>query len=292
MFEQLKLLVFILETKQYIYDMVKSLIFLLFVFISPLLIAQDIDRVKVEGKIHVPKGEDAEGISIYNVSAQKGTVTDADGSFEIAVAENDRLQIFALQYKSFTVVMDKGVVERKKLNIFVNPAITQLDEVIVRPYDLSGNIRADVEKIPTYSVGTDWDLSYKSLEFGYNFQRDQYSAIEGNAAEEALNSHHLTNGLNFVSILGGVSNLLFPKGDKLNSVEKVKEEEAMSNNMQRRFSREFIHDNFDIPREKTFDFLYYVQENGLDKRLLKPENEMQLMEFLQEKSTEYKERSE
>lgn len=259
---------------------------------SPLLIAQEIERTKVDGKIHVPKGEDAEGISIYNVSSQKGTVTSADGSFQIAVAENDRLQIFALQYKSFTVVVDKGIVEKGKLNIFVNPAITQLEEVIISPYDLSGNIRADVEKIPTYSVGRDWDLSYESLEYGYNFYRDEYSAIEGNVAEEALNSHYLKNGLNFISILGGVSNLLFPKDVKLNTVQQLKANETVSNNMQQRFSREFIHDNFDIPREKTFDFLFFAQENGLDKRLLKKENEMQLMKFLHEKSKEYKERSE
>lgn len=272
--------------------MVKKLFFLLFTVISPILFAQDIVRVKVEGKIHVPQDEDSEGISIYNVSSQKGTVTDADGAFEIEVAENDRLQIFALQYKTFTVVMDKGVVDRKKLNIFVNPAITQLDEVVIRPYDLSGNVRADIEKIQTYYISKDWDLSYKSLEFGYNFERDQSSAIEGNAAEEALNSHHLRNGLDFIAIMGGVGNLLFPNNKKLNSVEQVKTKETLSNNMQQRFSREFIHDNFDIPREKTYDFLFYAQENGLDERLLKPENEMQLMEFLHEKSKKYKERSE
>ena len=292
MFIQLRFLVFNLKTKQYFYGMVKNLIFLLFVVISPILFAQDIERVKVEGKIHVPKGEDAEGISVYNISAQKGTVTDADGVFEIAVAENDRLQIFALQYKTFIVVMDKGVVDKRKLNIFVNPAITQLEEVVIRPYDLSGNVRADIEKIQTYYISKDWDLSYKSMEYEYNFKRDQSSEIQGNAAEEALNSNHLTNGLNFVSILGGVSNLLFPKDKKLNTEEQVKSNEALSNNVQQRFNREFIHDNFDIPREKAYDFLFYAQENGLDERLLKPENEMQLMEFLHEKSKEYKERSE
>ena len=272
--------------------MVKRLFFLLFVVISPTLLAQDIERVKVSGKIHVPSGEDAEGISVYNISAQKGIVTDADGAFEIAVAENDRLQIFALQYKTFIVVMDKGVVDKKELNIFLNPSITQLEEVVIRPYDLSGNVRADVEKIQTYYISKDWDLSYKSMEYEYNFKRDQSSEIQGNAAEEALNSNHLTNGLNFVSILGGVGSLLFPKGKKLNSEQQVKSNEALSNNVQQRFNREFIHDNFDIPREKAYDFLFYAQENGLDERLLKPENEMQLMEFLHEKSKEYKERSE
>ena len=272
--------------------MLKNILFLILLSISPFIYAQDIDRIKVEGKINVPNGEDAEGISVYNLSSQKGTVTNDDGRFEIDVAENDRLQIFALQYKTFTVIIDKGVVDKKKITIFVNPAITQLEEVVVRPYDLSGNINADIEKIPTYSIGREWDLSYNTMEYGYNFQRDKTSAIQGNAAEEALNSNHLTDGLNFVSILGGVSNLLFPKGKKLNSSELAKKGDRVSNNMQERFSREFIHDNFDIPREKTSDFLFYVQENGLEERLLQGEHELELMSFLKEKSKEYKKRTE
>ena len=50
--------------------------------------------------------------------------------------------------------------------------------------------------------------------------------------------------------------------------------------------------NFDIPENKAVDFLFYAQENGLDQNLLKPENEMQLMEFLFKKSKEYKARGE
>ncbi|MCB0464912.1 MAG: hypothetical protein KDC78_04440, partial [Aequorivita sp.] len=75
--------------------MTKKLLLLLFIVVSPALFAQDIDRTKVSGKIHVPQGEDAEGISVYNISSQKGTITNADGSFEIEIAENDRLQITA-----------------------------------------------------------------------------------------------------------------------------------------------------------------------------------------------------
>jgi hypothetical protein len=66
----------------------------------------------------------------------------------------------------------------------------------------------------------------------------------------------------------------------------------VSNNIQQRFSKDFIAANFDIPEDKAVDFLFYAQENGLDQDLLKPQNEMQLMEFLFKKSKEYKERSE
>ncbi len=270
--------------------MTTKLLIFLFLLSTPAIFAQEIVRVKVNGKIHVPKDEDAEGISIYNVSSQKGTITEEDGSFQIEVAENDRLQIFALQYQSFTVVVDKGILERKQLNIYVNPAITQLEEVIVRPYDLSGNVRADIEKIPTYSIAKDWDLSYKAMEFEYGFERDQFSAIQGNAAEEALNSHLLQNGLNLVNILGGVGQLLFPKGKKISIGESDRNTQLISNNIQQRFSREFIQDNFDIPADQAYDFLYYAQDNGLESYLLKPENEIQLMDFLHKKSEEYKKR--
>lgn len=254
--------------------------------------AQDITRTKVSGKIHVPQGDDAEGISVYNISSQKGTITDPDGTFEIDLAENDRILISALQYQSFTVIVDKGIVERRRINIFVNPAVNILEEVVVRPYDLSGNINADVAKIPTYNVTKDWDLSYKGMEYGYHFEPDSQTAISGNAAEEAIYGHAIKDGADVLAILGGVAQLLFPKGKKISLVEKEEKSNLLSNNMQQRFSSEFLKANFDIPQDKAVDFLFYAQERGLNQNLLKLENEMQLMEFLRERSIEYKQRSE
>lgn len=272
--------------------MTKKLLLLLFIAVSPILLAQDIDRTKVIGKIHVPQDEDAEGISVYNISSQKGTITDAKGNFEIDVAENDRIQITALQYQSFTVSVDKGVVDRKIMNIFLNPAVNQLEEVVVRPYDLSGNINVDVKKIPTYNVTKDWDLSYGALEYDYDFKPDEITQISGNAAEEALNSHALKNGADVLAILGGVGQLLFPSGKKITIADRERKQALVSNNIQQRFSKDFLQANFDIPEEKAVDFLFFVQENGLDQKLLKPENEMELMQFLFKKSKDYKERSE
>ena len=271
--------------------MIKKLLLLAFILSSPLLIAQvDIQRTLIKGKIHVPEGDDAEGISVYNISAQKGTITDYEGSFELALGENDRVMISALQYQSFTVVVDKSVIEKMKFNIFLNPAVNQLEEVVIRPYDLSGNIIVDVNKIPTYSIGKDWDLSYGNLEYGYRFEQDAKTAIAGNAAEDALNSRGLKNGADVIAILGGVANLLFPKSKEPNAAHKEESRSMLSNNMQQRFSKQFITANFDIPEEKAVDFLFYVQENGLHKNMLRPENEMELMEFLFKKSKEYRER--
>jgi hypothetical protein len=166
-----------------------------------------------------------------------------------------------------------------------------LEEVVVRPYDLSGNINVDVKKIPTYNVTKNWDLSYKNLEYGYHFEQDDKTSIAGNYAEEALNSNHLRNGANILAIMGGVAQLLFPKGKKV-VIETPLDKSIISNNIQQRFSKDFITANFQIPEDKAVDFLFFAQENGLNKDLLEPKNEMILMEFLLEKSKEYKKRSE
>src|SRR5690606_27781413 len=151
--------------------MAKKLLFLLLIISSSQIFAQNIKRMKISGKIHVPKGDDSEGINVYNVSSQTGTIPNAAGMFEIEVAENDCVEITALQYQSFTVVIDKGIVEQRRMNIFTNPAINQLDEVVIRPYALSGNINVDVKKIPTYSVTKDLGLFNYNLKYGNDLDR-------------------------------------------------------------------------------------------------------------------------
>ncbi|MBT0609114.1 carboxypeptidase-like regulatory domain-containing protein [Aequorivita echinoideorum] len=271
--------------------MMKKLLVLFAFTLSATLFAQDVERTKIAGKITAQENDDLEGITIYNQSSQKGTITDATGTFEIEVAENDRLYVTALQYQSFTILVDAGVVDKKRINIYLNPSVNQLEEVIVRPYDLSGNVRADVQKIPTYSIGQNWDLSYENLEYGYQFEPDAQTKIAGNAAEEALHGNSIQNGANILGILGGVAGLLFPNRE-VSETQARESSTAISTNLQQRFSRAFVAANFQIPEEKAVDFLYFAQENGLNQDLLRSNNEMQLMEFLREKSIEYKTRGE
>lgn len=252
-------------------------------FILPFFcMAQQIERVNISGTITAPPGEDVEGINVYNTSSQKGTITTEDGSFSIAVAENDRVQVTALQFQSFTVIIDKGVVDSRTMGIYLNPAVNQLEEVIVRPYDLSGNIIADVRRIKTSVISAPWDLSYETLEFDYEFDPDALSQVSGNAAEEALGYSDVRAGANVLGLVG----LLFPKKKK-SQQEVVEDKEVMTNAIRRRFSNNYINETFGIPNERVNDFIYYVEEKGIDPTLMKSSNEILLLEYMREQSVLY-----
>lgn len=262
--------------------MTKQLLYILIFVFSVTAFSQEVDRIKITGKITASKGEDVEGVNIYNISSEKGTITSPTGEFEIRVAENDRVYISTMQFQRFTVVIDAGIIESKKMMIFLNPVVNQLDEVIVRPYDLSGNITADVKRVKIASVQQNWDLSYKTLEFGYEFSADAQTSIKGNKAEEAYFNGPVQVGGDILGLAG-----LFFKKDKKSKRQRISEEELKINAVQKRFGNAYISNNFNIPEDKVNDFIFFVEDNGIDKKLLKPENELLLIEYLTLQSKAY-----
>lgn len=272
--------------------MVKQLLTILIFFVPVYLLSQDIDRVKITGKLTAPVSEDVEGVTIYNVSSQQGTVTSPEGDFEIEVAENDRLAITALQFSTFIVVVDKGVVDKKRMGIYLNPVVNQLEEVIVRPYDLLGNVEADVSRIKTINIDSQFDLSYQTLEFDYEFSDDQYSAIRGNAANDAFHNGQEQYGGDLIGLTAAIVNLFIPKKKKKTIKETRAEATLVANSLRQRFSNSYILDVFGIQEEKANEFLFFAEENGMYWELLKAENEILLLDFMYSKRDAYIKNSE
>ena len=261
---------------------------LLFVFLFSIFTSfgQDIDRVMVAGTITAPEGEDVEGVTIYNKSAQKGAITDADGLFQIEVAKNDRVLITAMQYQTFTVIVDNGVVSNKVMNIYLNPAVNKLDEVIVRPYDLSGNIRADVGSIDTSTMSAEWDLSWETLEFGYGFAPDENSSVVGNKAEEAFyNGQRPFDGVSIIGIIG----LFASKKTQIDLSREYEEKAMVRGGLTQRFPKQYVLDTFGIAEDDYGLFLYFAEDAGISQSMLKEENTVELLEFLFAQSAAFKE---
>ena len=268
----------------------KNLFLFCGIFFTIAAFSQQTERVEVQGEIIVPVGDEKEQISVYNTSSQKGTITDAEGKFTLKVAANDRVLITALQFQPFTVVVDQGVVDKKTMRILMNPAINQLEEVVVRPYDLSGNVEVDVKRLPVFEV-PNYDLSYETITFDYTFTPDRLSKVEGNAAQDALGTGGLQYGANFGNIIAGIAGLLLKNKDKNTPAEKLNNGQVLVTALQQRFSTTYYTETLGIPTEKVDDFIYFAQDNAIQPYLLKPENEIELMEVLLEQSVLYKERS-
>ena len=104
------------------------ILFTIFI-IGSLAFSQDTKRIEVFGKIIVDS-VDVEGVTIYNTSSNKGTITDIEGQFSIEVTLNDRVEVSALQFEKFVIVINEAIMSSKIMTVFLVERINKLDEVI------------------------------------------------------------------------------------------------------------------------------------------------------------------
>ena len=243
------------------------------VFIQ-ILTAQISDRVYIAGEIIVPANGEVSQIEIINKNTNKGTVTNQYGQFGISVKLGDRLRFEAIQYQNFTVVIDK-----KKLTIKINDEVNTLDEVIVSPYDLEGNIEVDARKVNATYFKAPGDGS-KSILNDYDGTQPN---IRTQTINESLNTEQqfIRNGLNIANIFRTI----------LASKEVTVDHKLPENvdvMVRKIYKYSFFKENLNIDKDKINQFIFYVEDKGLSKVMLKKGNELDLIEFLIQKSKEFK----
>lgn len=242
--------------------------------------SQEVKRVLVEGKIIV-EGDDIEGITVYNTSSNKGSVTDENGEFSIAVALNDFIEVRALQYQNFDFKVSEAILKSKRIRVILIEEINKLDEVLVMTKGLSGDLNTDMSSVKTFNPKLD------ALYFGIK-KSDEYEFTDDNRSEInniAMHSQSQTmvNGLNIRNV---VDQLLLPLfRSKVKDKQAVGISEVPVNSVKYYFGSSFLVDNFNIPEHRVEEFISYVEDDeSFDFTLLNYGKELEFLEVLSQKS--------
>ncbi|WP_397363585.1 carboxypeptidase-like regulatory domain-containing protein [Olleya sp. R77988] len=260
----------------------KSYFIAFLLLLTSIIYAQDSTRVEINGKIIVDS-PDLEGITIYNSSSNKGTITNTEGEFIIKAMLNDKISVSALQFKDFNVVIAKDVIDSKQMNVYLVEQVNKLDEVVILPYDLSGVLKEDIANVETFNP--DMDAIYFGVDdlSLYEFEDDQYSKVENFAAMNQ--NDRIRYQADGMALLGSLVGLIFKKKDKKKSTDTSVKAELTS--LSDTYNHEYFTLNFEIPEDQVETFIAYVEEDGFDVNLLGKGKEMQLIEHLIIKSKEF-----
>jgi hypothetical protein len=258
----------------------KSLyLFAFFAFSILISQAQDVQRIEINGKIIVDS-PDIEGVTVFNTSSNKGTITDAEGKFAILVALNDRLQFSALQFKNFEVVITQDIMDSKALTVVLVEEVNKLPEIIILPYGLTGNLNIDAIRAKT--VNPDLDALYFGLDNldKFEFTDDYLTGIRNTA----MTDNRLYYTADAIKIIGLLVKPLF-KGKGKTKTDK--ELLATDRDIFNKYSPEYLFDKLNIPKNQIVEFIYFVEDSGMDKSLLEDGNELQFLDFVIKKSKEF-----
>ena len=241
--------------------------------------SQEVKREIVKGKIIV-EGSDIEDITVYNATSDIGTVTNKNGEFTIAVAVNDQLEIRALEYHNFDVIVNKAILESKEINIFLIEEMNILDEVIVSTKVLSGNLVTDANNLETFSPKLD------AIYFGIK-TIDPYALSDDNSSQVRnleMNEQGKTmvNGLNVVNV---VDQLLIPLfRSEVQDKKAAGVPEVPVKSIKYYLGSTFLVENFGIPEHRVEEFIRYVEDEAFDFDMLNYGHEIEFLNLLSKKS--------
>ncbi|NNE30946.1 MAG: hypothetical protein HKN40_01110 [Winogradskyella sp.] len=261
----------------------KNFLILFFSLCALNVYAQDVKRVTVNGKIIV-SSQDKEGVTVYNTSSNKGTVTDVNGNFNIQVALNDIVEFGALQFKDFTVVISDKIIATRQMTVILVEEVNKLDEVVLLPFGLTGNLNEDLENVRTFNA--DLDAIYFGLDHVTDFEFSaDYKTKPENVAFKAYNPS-VENMVDIINVTG----FLLSQVTRIDKSKNLKDKQLQFTPFKKaieQYSINFIHYNFNIPLDKVDAFIDYVEAQGIDKELLKENREVELLERVNQLSKSF-----
>lgn len=115
----------------------------------PVVIARSLDRT-VKGKVTDEKGEGLPGVNIVVKNTQTGTISNADGDFELAVPDGSQTLVFSfVGYVTREIALSP---DQQSLDVRLNQDARSLDEVIVVGY---GTVRREELTSAVVSVNSE-----------------------------------------------------------------------------------------------------------------------------------------
>ena len=231
---------------------------------------------ELKGRVTSADG-DVAATHVLNRTTQRAGITDVNGFFSIPVHLNDTLVFSAVQYKKKTIVVNQSIYDSKGLTVPLDPVLHELDEVVVTPYNLTGSLRRDMDRIATAPVVT---ASTLGLPNAYVKKMSQSEGLLRSASYIPFEGTKLAFDPIINSITGRTKMLK----------KRVKRDRLYGRTERVRafFADSLYHQHLVLPYEKLDDFFYFCEVDDRFQAVVDTGNRIAIWEWLRQKSTVYR----
>ncbi|HEY4617170.1 MAG TPA: carboxypeptidase-like regulatory domain-containing protein [Flavobacterium sp.] len=249
----------------------KYFVVLFFLTLSATVSAQSIvPSQKVSGFIYNDNTKSPLiNVNIININKVRGARTDSQGYFEIDVQPTDTLHLSLLGYQSLRVKVTNDWIKNKVAKIFLTEKAIALEEVVIRPFNLTGYLEVDSKTIPT---NENYRYSISGLTHAY--EAGEYSP---NAFGRVLGS--IFNPADMLYNFFGNN----PK--ELKKLKEMKKDDTVRNLLESKFDRETIAVLLGVDKKEIAEIL---QRCNYSESFIKTANDLQIMDAISGCYEEYK----
>ncbi|WP_420602100.1 carboxypeptidase-like regulatory domain-containing protein [Flagellimonas sp.] len=252
----------------------KRVLLTFFSFVSFFCFAQNEDGSLVEGElkatvINAQTSFPMVSVHVINLNKVVGTITDQEGKFTIRAAVNDTLYLSFLGFKSQKVRVTNDMFKFEDTEIALTELAYALEEVIVRPYQLTGYLEIDVKNLP---INNAYQYSISGLSKSYEAGSKNPSAV----------TKVLGAILNPADLL---RNLFGKKPRQMRKLRQMKEDDDIRNLLASKFDRETLTELLQLEKVDIEDIL---NNCNYSKSFINTANDLQILDAISSCYEEYK----
>lgn len=227
---------------------------------------------ELKGKVTSDSLE-VEGVYVINKTQRESTITNKEGYFTIETAVNDTLVFSAVQFELKSVVVTPEIYTHETVLIRLEIKVNILDEVVVRPYNLSGNLTDDMKMANTDDVinGVTLGLPNATFKMPTQSQRRLYEATSGGGIP-----------------LNPIINAITGYTKKLKNRVRLEEKEDRLDETMGSIEKELYVNHLKIPEEYIERFSYYCATDSKFEKLQTQNDPLLLLAFFETKSKEFR----
>lgn len=231
-------------------------------------IAQEVTTVK---GVVMNDADDAllENVNIVNLNQVIGTTTNEKGEFAIRAAVNDTLYFSYLGFKSLRVRVTNDWMRFGDIKVKMTELGIALEEVVVKPVQLTGYVEIDAKLIPVYD---NYRYRIAGLNTGYEGGGNQPGAVS-----KVLSS--IFNPADFLY------NVFGKRPRQMRKLQKMKDDDEIRNLLQSKFDRETLMAVLQLERADIDEIL---NKCSFSKDFIHTANDLQILDAISNCYEEYK----
>ncbi|MEM8999311.1 MAG: carboxypeptidase-like regulatory domain-containing protein [Bacteroidota bacterium] len=227
--------------------------------------AQELKATVVNAQTEFP----LESVHVINLNRVVGAITDQKGRFTINATVNDTLYFSYLGFKSQKIRVTNDMFKFEDTKIALTELAFALEEVIVRPYQLTGYLEIDVKNLP---INTAYQYSISGLPTSYEAGNKNPGAV----------TKVLGAILNPADLL---RNLFGKKPQQMRKLRKIKQDDEIRDLLASKFDRETLTELLQLEKIDIEDIL---NNCNYSKSFIATANDLQILDAISSCYEEYK----
>ncbi|WP_194527185.1 hypothetical protein [Zobellia roscoffensis] len=233
-----------------------------------------------------------------NLNSKKTTITDSLGLFSIEVKLGDLLRVTAVQYLTKDINITDAILSLSLVTINLVENVINLKDVTVTPYNLTGRIDQDLDRLSLDPIVTSKTLGLPNANLNVlsHNKRQLLVADRGKYArlmtiKEMMKDDKILLGffkIGAVVNTDKIFNRISGKTKLLETMVKGDVNTEMEKKILANFSKETMAESFNIPESNINGFLTYCMSQNDFTSLSETANTTEIWAYLEEGSVEFK----